>query len=237
MAFDGNTSSLENLEDIYQLSPMQQGMLFHTIYTPESGAYFEQTLFTIAGELDVEMFERAWQQVVDRHSILRSSFLWEELERPQQVVHRRVRAPFEKLDWSDLPASVQEQRLANYIASDRANGFDLATPPLMRLALFRFSDQLHRFVFSRHHLLIDRWSRSLLLKEVAAFYEALRKGAEPTLPPLRPYGDYIAWLDKQDQAAAEKFWRSSLAGFAAPTTLGIDKRISAGGAKDPTYGD
>src|SRR5215472_18482714 len=123
---------LANLEDLYQLSPMQQGMLFHTIYAPESGAYFEQSLFTIAGELDVELFRRAWQQVVDRHSILRSSFLWEELDVPQQVVHRHVIVPFEEFDWSNLSASDQEKRLADYIAADRARGFDLATPPLMR---------------------------------------------------------------------------------------------------------
>src|SRR5438309_10829473 len=87
---------LENLEDLYPLSPMQQGMLFHTIYAPESGVYFEQSVFTIKGALDVKSFERAWQHVLNRHSILRSSFLWEDLENPQQVVHRRVSLPFEK---------------------------------------------------------------------------------------------------------------------------------------------
>src|SRR3982074_202923 len=97
---DTAASELANLEDLYQLSPMQQGMLFHTIYAPQSGVYFEQSIFTIKGEFDEAAFERAWQRVVDRHSILRSSFLWEELEKPQQVVHRRVVLPIEKQDWS-----------------------------------------------------------------------------------------------------------------------------------------
>jgi amino acid adenylation domain-containing protein len=228
---------VQNLEDLYQLSPMQQGMLFHTIYAPDSGAYFEQSLFTIEGKLRVAIFERAWQRVVERHAILRSSFLWEELETPQQVVHRSVTLPFETLDWRDLSAPEQERRLADYIAANRARGFDLATPPLMRLALFRLSDDLHRFVFSRHHLLLDRWSRSLLLKEVSAFYDALSRGEELTLQPLPPYGDYIAWLAEQDRAAAESYWRSSLAGFTAPTTVGIGKKTSAADAKDASYGD
>jgi amino acid adenylation domain-containing protein len=232
-----HSSELANLEDLYQLSPMQQGMLFHTIYAPESGAYFEQSVFTIKGELDVEMFEQAWQRAVERHSVLRSSFLWEELEKPQQVVHRSVTVPFEKQDWSNLSAGEQERRLNAYVAEDRARGFDLATAPLIRLALFRLSGGIHRFVFSRHHLLLDRWSRGLLLKEVSAFYDALAKGEELKLAPLRPYGDYIAWLHAQDNNAAEHYWRTTLAGFTAPTTLAVDKKGSEGVAKDADYGD
>src|SRR5258705_8432468 len=143
---------LENLEDLYQLSPMQQGMLFHTIYAPESGVYFEQSIFTIKGEFDEVAFERAWQRVVDRHSILRSSFLWEELEKPQQVVHRRVVLPIEKQDWSNLSGEDHEARLAAYVAADRDRGVDLATPPLLRIALFRVGGDLHPLLFSRHHL-------------------------------------------------------------------------------------
>src|SRR2546430_9824864 len=95
----------ENLEDLYQLSPMQQGMLFHSIYSPDSGTYFEQSLFTVKGKLDVSSFETAWQRVMDRHSILRTSFLWEDLASPVQVVHRRVILPIATHDWRDLSAN------------------------------------------------------------------------------------------------------------------------------------
>ncbi len=230
-------TELENLEDLYQLSPMQQGMLFHTIYAPESGAYFEQSVFTITGELEVAAFERAWQRIVDRHSILRSSFLWEELEKPQQVVHRRVILEVEKQDWSNLSDQDHETRLAAYIVADRDRGFELATPPLMRIALFRLAGDLHRFLFSRHHLLLDRWSRSVVLKEVFALYEAFRKDEELVLPRLRPYGDYIAWLDQQDRRAAERYWRASLKGFVAPTALPIDHSPSQRAALETEYAD
>src|ERR1700687_5932091 len=134
---DKDKSKLENLEDLYELSPMQQGMLFHTIYAPDSGTYFEQSVFTIKGELETGAFERAWQHIVDRHSILRSSFLWEEMEKPLQVVHRRVILQIENQDWSNLSSQDQETQLAAYIVADRDRGFDLATPPLMRIVLFR----------------------------------------------------------------------------------------------------
>jgi hypothetical protein len=226
MAYNINTEEarLENLEDLYQLSPMQQGMLFHTIYAPESGAYFEQTVFTIKGELDKAAFERAWQRVVKRHSILRTSFLWEDLEKPLQVVYREVSLAIDERDLRHASSEEQLAQLEDYLRSDRARGFDLGTAPLLRLALFRISDQLYKFIFTRHHLLLDRWSRSVALKEVFAFYEAFAKGEELVLPEPRPYSEYIAWLDKQDAGAAESHWKSSLAGVTAPTSLTIDRK-------------
>jgi amino acid adenylation domain-containing protein len=228
---------LANLEDIYPLSPMQQGMLFHTIYSPDSGLYFEQSLFTIKGDLDISAFAGAWRSVVERYSILRTSFLWEGLAKPMQVVHGRVRLPFEEQDWSHLSAEYQETQLSKYVAEDRARGFELTTAPLIRLALFKLSEDHHRFVFSRHHLLLDRWSRSLLLKEVFDFYEALSKGEKFLPQPSRPYGDYIAWLAGQDPRAAERYWRSTLAGLAGPTALSSDRKVSHSVAKDTAYGD
>src|SRR5215213_7652389 len=145
-------AQLENVEDIYPLSPMQQGMLFHSIYSPDSGAYFEQSLFTIKGDLNVFAFEQSWQRVMERHSILRTSFLWEDLASPVQVVHRRVELAVIKHDWRGLSASEREKKLQSFIAEDRGRGFLLDNAPLIRLALFRVADNEHKFLFSRHHL-------------------------------------------------------------------------------------
>ena len=218
-----SNARLDNLEDIYQLAPMQQGMLFHTLYSPDSGVYVEQSLFTIKGELDVSAFQSAWQKVVDRHSILRTSFVWEAIEQPQQVVMRSAQVPFEKHDWSDLPTIDQEKKLNDYLADDRARGFELGSPPLLRIALFRLGPELHQFVFSRHHLVLDRWSRALLLKEVFALYQGFANGVEPALNPTRDYGEYIAWLDKQDKGAAEQYWRSRLQSLRASTGFAVDR--------------
>jgi len=210
----------DNLEDLYPLSPMQQGMLFHTVYERESGTYFEQSVFTLEGELDVASFERAWQFVVDRHPILRSSFMWD-LEKPLQVVHREVAIKFHQQDWREQPP---DPLLQKYLAEDRHRDFDLHTAPLIRLALFRTADTIYKFVFSRHHIVLDRWSRSIVLKEVFEAYESLRAEREPQLDRPRPYGDYISWLTDQHLEDAESYWRAALAGFTVPTPIAIDQK-------------
>jgi hypothetical protein len=232
-----NESDPKNLEDIYQLAPMQQGMLFHSIYSPDSGTYFEQTLFTIKGDLNVRAFERAWQCVMDRHPILRTSFLWEDLEKPVQVVHRHLLLPVAKYDWRDLSPSTLERLLESFIEADRKRNFVLSDPPLLRLALFKVREDEHRFLFSRHHILLDRWSRALLLKDFFALYEALSRGEQPRLDVPGSYSNYIAWLAQQDAAAAERFWRTWLAGITEPSALGVDKRADRMLAGGTQYSD
>jgi len=211
-------TSTDNLEDLYPLSPMQQGMLFHTVYERESGTYFEQSVFTLDGALDVASFQRAWQLVIDRHPILRSSFIWD-LEKPLQIVHREVEIEIHQQDWRNQPHSLQE-----YLAEDRHRGFDLRTAPLIRLALFRIADTTYKFVFSRHHIVLDRWSRSIVLKEVFQAYESLSIGREPQLDQPRPYGDYISWVTDQRLQDAESYWRAALGGFTNPTPIAIEPK-------------
>ncbi len=212
-----------NIEAVYPLSPMQQGMLFHSLYAPESGVYFEQLSATLRGDLDLVAFERAWQRVIDRHPILRTAFAWKSLDRSLQVVHRRVSLQLEERDWRGASPAEQEARLEGFLQADRARGFDLSRAPLMRLALLRTADDVHAFVWSHHHILLDGWSLPLLLREVFGFYEAFRQGKDLDLETPRPYRDYIRWLDQQDVTEAEAFWRRTLAGFAAPTPLTVDR--------------
>ncbi|MCU1267651.1 MAG: amino acid adenylation domain protein [Acidobacteria bacterium] len=236
-----NTSQmdrLENVENIYQLSPMQQGMLFHSLYSPGTGTYFEQSLFTIKGDLNVPAFTQAWQGVVDRHPILRTSFLWEDLEKPLQVVHRRLNLQIEQEDWRQLQNDEREQKFASFIAEDRRLGFDLGEAPLMRLALFRFHDDEYKFLFSRHHILIDRWSRALLLNDFYAFYDALARAEQPRLKVTSSYSDYIAWLAaQQDAGTAEKFWKQLLTGFSEPTKFAVDRKSDREVSEDEQYSD
>ncbi len=163
--------------------------------------------------------QRAWQQVVDRHEPLRTLFVWEGREKPLQVVRRRVTLPWEELDWRGLSADEQDAKLAAFLQADRQRGFDLAQAPLMRLALIRLGENHHELIWSHHHLLIDGWSSFLILKDVRAIYQALSEGRDCRLEPVRPYRDYINWLQGQDLSKAEGFWRAALKGFAAPTPL------------------
>ena len=214
---------MTTIQDIYELSPMQQGMLFHTLYAPESGVYFEQRSCLLVGPLDVVAFKRAWQAVVERHAVLRTAFYWEEADKPLQVVYASAELPWIEADWQALSEPQQKAKLAAFLQGDRTQGFGLDQPPLMRCALFQLSPGRHHFVWSHHHLLMDGWCNALLIKEVLAFYTAQRQGETLTLAPPRPYRDYILWLQQQDQQAARTYWQQALADFTAPTPLGIDR--------------
>jgi amino acid adenylation domain-containing protein len=210
-------------------------MLYHSRYTTDPEVYFLQLSCRLDGDLDAAAFERAWQQVLDRHTALRTSFHWRELDRPLQVVHRQVAVPFESQDWRALAPDEQAERLERLLAEDRRRGFDLARPPLLRLALCRLADARYQLVWSFHHLLFDGWSMPLVIQEVFAFYAAARRGEELQLPRPRPYRDFILWLQRQDMAAAEAFWRRTLAGFTAPTPLVLGAPM-AGAPEDGDVG-
>jgi amino acid adenylation domain-containing protein len=213
----------KNIADIYPLTPMQQGMWFHSLAAPDSGVYVEQLSLTIEGHLDTAAFLHAWDQVIRRHPILRTAFVGEGLKEPVQAVYRQVTLPCTEDDWSHLTPSEQEAQLTAFLQSDRQHGFNLNRPPLMRLSLIRLGKAATQFTWTYHHLLLDGWSLPILLQEVMAFYEAERQGETLTLPPARPFRDYILWLKRQDTSKAEQFWRGTLDGFTAPTPLVVDR--------------
>jgi surfactin family lipopeptide synthetase C len=215
--------SKTNIEAVYPLSPMQHGMLFHTVYAPESGVYVEQLHCTLRGDLDVEAFKQAWQQVINRHAVLRTAFEWQLRSDPLQVVLRKVALNWQQHDWRGLSPVEQRARLDELLAADRTQGFALDQAPLMRQILIRLDDQSYRFVWSSHHILLDGWSRPLVLKEVFAYYEAFRQGETLHLDQPRSYRAYITWLNKQSLEAAEDFWRTLLYGFSEPTPLPFDR--------------
>jgi hypothetical protein len=209
----------ENIQDIYELSPTQQGILFHSLYAPESGVYFVQVNFALRGNLNVAAFEQAWQEVASRHTALRTGFFWENLNKPLQVVYQQVQLSLEQHDWRGIDKALQQQQLEVFLQRDRASGFDFSQPPLMRLTLIRLGDRSYQFVWSKHHLNLDGWSTALVLKDVFQIYAALCQGKDVSLATCRSFGDYIAWLQQQDLSKAEAFWRQILSGVQAPTSL------------------
>ena len=213
----------KNVSEIYPLSPMQQGMLFHSLYAPDSGVYFEQMTFKLKGNLKVDALRESWQLVVDRYSSLRTFFVWENPSTPLQVVLKQVELPWSNLDWRDLSATEQQQQLSQMLSRQRESGFQLNLAPLMKCTLIQLSDETYQLLWSYHHLLIDGWCLSIIFKEVFSFYEAKLTGKNGNLPTPRPYRDYIAWLNEQDQETASEFWRETLVGFSAPTPLVVDK--------------
>ncbi|HEX2091407.1 MAG TPA: amino acid adenylation domain-containing protein, partial [Longimicrobiaceae bacterium] len=219
-----------SVEDIYPLTPVQTGLLFHVLLEPASRAYLNQYIFALRGQVDADAMRQAWQRVVDQHPVLRTAFAWEGMDTPMQVVRRNVRLPWEVLDWRGCTSEAQHERRERYLETERARGFALLDPPLMRLALLRLADDRFELVWSYEHLLLDGWSLSLVLRDVFTAYEAVLLNREPAFRPARPYRDYVAWLQRQDLSGAEAYWRRILAGFRVPTPLGIDRGRGASGS-------
>ncbi|MGL6337661.1 MAG: condensation domain-containing protein, partial [Waterburya sp.] len=217
---------LESIEDIYELTPIQKGILFHSLYDSETGLYLFQATFTLKTLLNIAAFKEAWQQVVQRHTIFRTGFYWEDVEQPLQVVYQQVTVPFEYHDWREIDR--QQEQLNSFLKSDRAHKFDLAQPCPMRLTLFRLADDIYELVWTRHFIVADGWSAPLLLDEVVQIYQAICDQRELSLSPSTPFRSYIDWLQRQNTSQAEQFWRKMLQGIKTPTPLnnlyGCDQR-------------
>jgi amino acid adenylation domain-containing protein len=231
-------SGPSRIEDVYPLSSLQQGMLFHSLLAQGTGVYIEQVLCELHEVLDEVALRQAWAIVIDRHPVLRTDFRWADLDEPQQVVHAQVEVPWEQQDWRGTADAEQERRLTNLLEADRRRGFDMACGPLLRFTLLRCCENKSRLIWTFHHALVDGRSFAPVLREVFAHYEALRAGTELRLGLPRPYRDYISWLQTQDFSRAEGFWTRALEDFTTPTPLladhvpSTDRKSETGGQSD-----
>jgi Condensation domain len=209
----------ENIEDIYELTPVQKGMLFHSLYERESSLYFFNIPIGIRGSLNIEAFKEAWQKVVDRHTILRTAFYWEDTDNPLQIVYKNIKTTLKQYDWRGLEQAEQQELLMSFFNSERKLYFDFSQPCLMRLALIRLADDCYEFVWNIHHIIADGWSCPIILDECLQIYEALCEQKEVRFSPTRPFSNYIDWLQQQNVAETKNFWRKALHGVKAPTPL------------------
>ncbi|MEO0835372.1 MAG: amino acid adenylation domain-containing protein, partial [Cyanobacteria bacterium J06642_3] len=214
---------LELIEDIYELTPIQKGILFHSLYNSEDelekGSYLFQTTFTLKAALDIHAFGAAWQQLVKRHTILRTGFYWSDMSQPLQVVYKQVTVPLESYDWREIEVEQQPEHLNSFLTSDRANGFDLEKPCPMRLTLLRLADDTYEVIWTRHFIVADGWTIPLLLGEVVEIYESIIEQRSFSLPPSTSFRSYIDWFQQQDSSQADQFWQQMLNGVKQPTPL------------------
>jgi amino acid adenylation domain-containing protein len=223
------------IQDAYELSPVQAGMLFQCQLDPAAGLYVVQLWTRLSGRLDEAAFRQAWAWVAPRHTMLRTGFVFEGVSRPLQVVHGEVEIPLQTLDWSGADEGEVERRMEALVREDRARGFVLSTPPLLRGTLVRLAEDEHLLMWTLHHLALDGWSYTALFREVLARYDALVGGNEWNPPAPPPYRDFIGWLRGRDRDAAEAFWREALAEVEEPTPLGVDSVPPGAGASG--FGD
>jgi amino acid adenylation domain-containing protein/non-ribosomal peptide synthase protein (TIGR01720 family) len=205
------------IEDVYPLTPMQAGMVFHDLSEPDEGTYFQQTTFVLQGVSDAMRLARSWQEIVNRTPALRTSVVWQDVAEPLQIVHGRVVLPVTVHDWSQFSADGQARMLQDLLARDRTRGLDLAKPPLMRVHLAKLSRDEVRVLWTFHHVLLDGWSIFQILNDVFAHYQGLPVADRP------PFRDYVEWLQAQGTTAGEEYWRRELGDFTAPTSLPYDR--------------
>ncbi|MFE6068660.1 non-ribosomal peptide synthase/polyketide synthase [Streptomyces sp. NPDC056525] len=205
------------LEGVLPLSPLQEGLLFHSLLDDGEGpdVYAVQLAVDLEGPLDAARLKEAMAALLRRHANLRAGFRSVRSGKPVQFILREVELPWREADLTHLPADEREAELGRLADEDRAERFDLAAPPLIRCLLIRREDALHRLVVTNHHILLDGWSMPVVLRELFTVYE---KGAQ-ALPPVTPYKNYLQWLAAQDRTETEQVWRRTLAGVEEATRL------------------
>ncbi|MEU9048126.1 MULTISPECIES: amino acid adenylation domain-containing protein [unclassified Kitasatospora] len=211
------------VEDVWPLSPLQEGLLFHASYDQDAprDVYVGQRILNLDGDLRPEALKASWQAMLERHASLRAGFRSRSAGDTVQVIAKGVRIPWTYADLGALGDEQAEQEAGRLAAVD-ARRFDLGMPPLLRVLLLRVGPGRHRMVVTMHHILMDGWSLPVLFHELWAVYG---NGGDPSvLPKVPQYRDYLAWLVRRDTDAAREAWRAMLAGAEEPTLVGPDDR-------------
>lgn len=227
-----------DIQDIYPLTPLQEGMLFHTLQDQELGhhranTFCQQMTFRIHGHLCLDTFVKSWNQLLARHDMLRTIFNHTSTSKPLQIVLKTQALDVDYHDVSHLSASERDAFRQDYIARDRSIPLDLSQGPLMRLGLLKLADDDYQVIWSFHHIILDGWCIQIIQEELLAFYQALSLGQTARLAPVAPYSAYVKWLQAQNHRDAERFWQTYIEGYAAVTELPKSSGIRAHRASSP----
>ncbi|XGU21805.1 condensation domain-containing protein [Rhodococcus sp. 3Y1] len=177
-------------------------MYFHSAFAdPGADQYVVQQVVELTGAVDSAALRRALQSVVDRHEALRTGFSVLGDGRVVQVVHPSAVVEMAVVEVAG--ADVDE-----LLSADRARGFDLAQPPLVRYTLVRASSEKYLLLQSIHHAVADGWSVPVMLRELMASYSVGDSGV--VLPTPAPYRSYLEWLAGHDHEASAAVWREAL---------------------------
>jgi amino acid adenylation domain-containing protein/non-ribosomal peptide synthase protein (TIGR01720 family) len=215
------------IDDVYPLTPVQQGLLFHTLLEG-GGIYVVQTEWRSPRPVDPAAFEETWRVLQERHAVLRTSFVWEGTPEPVQVVHRSAPVDMTWLDWRDVAPPLVEERWRSLLDDDRAAGFDLRRAPLLRFIAVQLPDDSWRVVWTYHHLIVDGWSVAILLDECDTLLRSRGHPDAGTLEPAPPFRDYLAWCRGLDRSGDEAYWRAVMDHYRGSPRLQIDTGHTAG---------
>ncbi|MBF0200239.1 MAG: amino acid adenylation domain-containing protein [Desulfamplus sp.] len=202
-----------NVKNLYALTPLQEGILFHSLMDEGGSTYFEQACFNIKGHFDPSLFERAWNELIRRHDALRTIFVMKNVPQPLQIVLKKRELVLGIEDISHLDPCAQEEYVEGFRRKDRATPFDLTKDMLIRINVLKRGPQFHTLVWSFHHIVMDGWSVSVLYEELAVISACLSRGEPLNLPAPVQFNAYIRWLKGRDARAAGDFWKQYLTGY------------------------
>ncbi|MCG7409240.1 amino acid adenylation domain-containing protein [Paenibacillus sp. ACRRX] len=208
-----------HIENIYTLTPMQKGMWFHSAMNSQTGAYHEQTRFTLEGELDVDLFARSLQTLAQSHAVLRTNFTSGPLGEPVQIVFKEKTLGFTFEDIQDLGEEEQKAYIQAMADQDQARGFDLERDALLRVSVIQMNEVSYQVLWSSHHILMDGWCLPQLTQELFDTYAAFVQQQQPAQSTVPAYSHYIEWLERQDKEAASAYWSTYLGDYDQQTAL------------------
>lgn len=222
LQLDTLTKTYGNIEEIYRLSPMQSGMLFHSLlHTDSAPPYIAQFNCTIQGSLDPKTLEMAWSFLKSHHAVLRTAYVWNGVDEPLQIVCTADSSPvrWTILDWSAYPSEMAQEKLNELLEKDRTTPFHLTEPSPMRFIFIKLGGGRIHFAWTHHHILLDGWSLAILLKQSFAAYQSLFLGTTIEIQTGPAYKQYIQWISEKTTDEAERFWKNYLKGFHTPVVL------------------
>jgi amino acid adenylation domain-containing protein/non-ribosomal peptide synthase protein (TIGR01720 family) len=210
----------KNIEDIYNLTPMQEGMLFHYLKNPRSDYYFEQLSLEIPGEINERAFEKAWNFVIETNEMLRAVFRWEAVEKPMQIILKEHKPPLKFYDFSGKDITAAMRQVEEIKAKDKEEKFDLEEAAF-RVISCKVDENRHVMIISNHHILYDGWSNGIIVKEFFNAYNDLSSGKEPLKPTKTRFKEFIKWVQNRDIHKEREFWKKYLKDFDAKPGISI----------------
>ncbi len=219
-------SELFDLDKVkmYELTPMQEGMLYHKTLNEKGRNYYEQFCFEIEGTVDIEKFKVAWEVLVNRYEVFKTRFIWKSLSNPIQVIKKDAEAEIDEYDISNLSCIEKEEYIERFKDEDLVKDFDFEKGKLNRFSLIKVSEGKYFICWSFHHILLDGWSHTIVMEDLFSIYYCLANNLSLPSEPAVQFSVYLEWLRSQNKNKAFQFWASYTKDFVEPTLCPYDKK-------------
>lgn len=218
----------EQIQDIYPLTPLQEGLLFHNVLNRMSTNYVVQTVFSLPYSVDEEKMKIAFELLMARYDVLRTVMYYHNTSMPLQIVLKNREPEFQVIDLMELEEQERDHVFAKVKQDDIDRGFNLEEDSVIRMTLIRISEELYKMFFTIHHIVVDGWSLSLMFCNLFQYYSQLIDGAskkelltiiEEERKQTGEYSQFIKWHGQQEKKHALKYWQEVLSGYEESATI------------------